>query len=314
MRKSSFSPRQGPSVWSILGWLFLVALGIGLVWIGFVRSPGRENGQAITGTESPGSATPAPTQTPALYPTFTPLPTVATPTPLPIDSPVATPIPPTPTEIPVTPVATVGESGVNVRSGPGTNYTKLGYLEPSAQANVTGRYNDWWQIQYDGGTAWVFGELVTASDVDGVAQVEPPPAPTAAPVTAIPPTAVAPTAAPQPTAAPVTDIRGLHPDKFEVEGAPGPYNVGQAIWFHIWITNKTASSVEYEYLGVQVEETGRVQKSYTYSEFTPNQQFHHHDQMHDKIDAPGTYHLWLVIQFRDGNGFKLLGPVEVIVQ
>ncbi len=305
-------------MWGILGWLVLVALGIGLIWVGFVRSPGRDAGQAVTSAELPASPIPAPTQTPALYPTFTPPPTVATPTPLPVDSPVATPTPPTPTEVPVTPVATVGENGVNVRSGPGTNYTKLGYLEPSAQANVIGRYNDWWQVQYNSGTGWVFGELVTASDADSVAQVEPPPAPTAAPVTAIPPTAVAPTTAPQPTAAPATDIRGLHPDKFEVEGAPGPYNVGQAIRFHIWITNKTGAPVEYDYLGVQVEETGRVQKSYfstppNYCAFAPGQ-FYHSDQMHDKIDAPGTYHLWLVIQFRDGNGFRLLGPVEVVVQ
>ncbi|OQY20889.1 MAG: hypothetical protein DRJ03_29570 [Chloroflexi bacterium] len=313
MRKSSSPSGQGLSVWGILGWLSLVALGIGLVWVGFIQ-PLKKDAREQPGDSASGSATPAPTQTLALYPTFTPPPTVATPVPVPTATLEATPIPSAPTKVPATPSATVGAKGVNVRSGPGTNYTKLGYLEPAAQVNVTGRYNDWWQIRYNGGTGWVFGELVTASDADGVAQVEPPPAPTAAPVTAIPPTAVAPTIAPQPTAAPAADVRGLHPDDFQVEGAPGPYQLGNPIWFHMWITNKTASPVEYEYLGVQVEETGRVQKSYTYSEFAANQQFYHKDQMHNKIDAPGTYHLWLVVQFRDGNGFRLLGPVEVVVQ
>ncbi len=308
MRKSSsLSSRQGPGVWGVLGWLALAALGIGLIWVGFIQ-PARESSEERAGTdETPGSA-PTPT---ALYPTFTPLPAAATPTVAPTDAPQPTPVsptsPPTPTEAPVTPSVTVGENGVNVRNGPGTNYTKLGYLEPGAQAEVTGRYQDWWQIRHGGGAGWVFGELVTASDVEGVAQVEPPPAP----ATAIPPTA---TAAAQPTTAPAADIRGLQPDDFQVEGAPGPYKLGNPIWFHMWITNKTGLPVEYEYLGVQVEETGAVQKSWTYSQFPASQQFYHKDQMHDKIDAPGTYHLWLVIQFRDGEGHRLLGPVEVVVQ
>jgi uncharacterized protein YgiM (DUF1202 family) len=200
---------------------------------------------------------------------------------------------------------------VNVRGGPGTNYTLQGYLEPGTEAEITGRYNDWWQIRHGSGLAWVFGDLVTASNVENVPQVEPPPAPTAAPATAAPaPTTAPPTA----TSAPAADYRGLRPDKFEVEGAPGPFSVGQAIWFNMWITNMTGQSVEYAYLGVQVEETGAVQKSWTYSEFQPNQNFHHRDQMHDKISAPGTYHLWMVIEFRDGTAFRLMGPIEVVVQ
>ncbi len=309
--RSSFEPRRGPGVWSILGWIILVGLGVGLVWIGFVQPawPGKKEVAQATGV--PATNIPP---TPILYPTFTPLPAPTTPAIVPSDTPAPVAVSPTavpPTAPPVKPGVTVGSGGVNVRSGPGTNYTKLGYLEPGSQADVTGRYGDWWQISYNGAAGWVFGDLVTASNADGVAQVEPPPAPTAPPATAVPPTAP-----PSPTSAPPasTDVRGLHPEKFEVEGAPGPYQLGTPIWFHMWITNKTSVPVEYEYLGVQVEETGAVQKSWTYSEFSPNQHFYHKDQMHDKISAPGTYHLWLVIQFRDGNGFRLLGPVEVIVQ
>jgi len=73
-----------------------------------------------------------------------------------------------------------GADGVNVRSGPGTNYAHLGYLDPGAQAEVIGRYGDWWQIRYNDAPGWVFGELVTVSNADSVPQVEPPAASTAA--------------------------------------------------------------------------------------------------------------------------------------
>jgi len=279
-------------------------LGVGLVWVGFVQPFGKEKTPT---TESPDDGTLAPTPTTVLYPTFTSVP--VSPSPLPTDTPVPTAVPPT--APPVAPSLVAGADGVNVRSGPGTNYTRLGYLEPGAKAEVTGRYGDWWQIRHNGGLGWVFGELVTASNADSVAQVEPPPSPTSAPATAVPPTA---TAAPQPTATTTTDIRGLHPDGFQVEGAPGPYAVGQAIWFNMWITNKTNTTVEYASLGVWVQETGAFQKSWVYSEFSPYQVFFHRDQMHDKISAPGTYHLWMAIEFRDGVSEKLMGPVEVIVQ
>ena len=304
--RSGFSPQQGPSVWGILGWLLLVVLGIGLVWVGFVR-PLRIGEEAPSATEPSDSAALVPTPTTVLYPTFTPPPVSPSPIPAPTDTPAPTVVPPT--EAPATPSIVAGDQGVNVRSGPGTNYTLQGYLEPGTEAEVTGRYSDWWQIRHNGELGWVFGELVTASNADTVAQVEPPPAPTAAPATDVPPTEP-----PPPTAPPVTEIRGLYPDDFQVEGAPGPYAVGQAIWFNMWITNKTSTAVEYASLGVWVEETGAFQKSWVYSEFSPGQVFYHRDQMHDKITAPGTYHLWMAIEFRDGVSEKMLGPVEIIVQ
>jgi hypothetical protein len=36
--------------------------------------------------------------------------------------------------------------------------------------------------------------------------------------------------------------------------------------------------------------------------------------MHDKISAPGTYNLWLAIEFMDGETALLAGPVVVMVQ
>ena len=90
----------------------------------------------------------------------------------------------------------VGADGADVHSGPGTDYARMGYLDPGAEAEVTGYHSDWWQIEYDGASCWVFGGRVFAFNTDNIPQVEPPPAPTAAPPTA--------TSPPTPTAAPPT--------------------------------------------------------------------------------------------------------------
>ena len=89
---------------------------------------------------------------------------------------------------------------VNIRTGPGTNYGLAGSAQVGETFRVTGKNagGDWWQIDYNGQTGWVFGQLVTATGTEGVAVAQNIPAPpTAAPV---PPTN---TPAPQPTAAPV---------------------------------------------------------------------------------------------------------------
>jgi len=156
---------------------------------------------------------------------------------------------------------------------------------------------------------------VTASNTENIPEVQPallptsPPQPTSPPAPTAAPTAASTTA---PTSSP--EFRGLVPDKLEVEGAPGPYQVGERIWFNMWITNPTAQPVEFESLGVWVEETGAFQKSWTYSQIKANSQFYHRDNMQDKITSPGTYHLWLAIEFTDGTSVLLKGPVEVVVQ
>jgi hypothetical protein len=201
-----------------------------------------------------------------------------------------------------------GEGGVNVRSGPGTDFEAIGRLEPGDKAAVTGKYADWWQIDYSGASAWVANWVVTSYDTDGVAEVEPPASPvppTAAPATAVPPTK---TPAPAPVAA---ECRGLVANDFQVEGAPGPYAAGAEIWFNMWISNKTGSDIDYYSLGVQVEETGQYQQSYSYS-YVGNTQFNHRD--HIFIKEPGTYHLWLTIGFTESEWCRLMGPVQVVIQ
>ena len=108
------------------------------------------------------------------------------------------------------------------------------------------------------------------------------------------------------------DFRGLVPDEYLVENAPGPYATGQSIWFNMWITNVSSGSVEYTALGTWVEETGQFQKSWTHSEIAAGQQFAWRDYI--RISNPGTYHLWLRICFSDGACFNMLGPVTVAIQ
>lgn len=105
----------------------------------------------------------------------------------------ATPVPPEATATPEAPSVTIGNVLMNVRGGPGTNYNVIGTASPGQRFRITGKnpgLGDWWQIDYNGQTGWVFGQLVTATNAETVqvALVIPaPPPPTATPV---PPTPV----------------------------------------------------------------------------------------------------------------------------
>lgn len=312
MYKSLYpQPRRIGTVLLVLGWLVFVLVGCALVWYGFVvggkgARPGVTPTTEVTATEPVVVPTlpPSPTFPP---PTATSLPTA---TPLPTQEP--TPVPTTP---PAVPQIVAGADGVNVRTGPGTSYTRIGYIDPGGQARVIGRYGGWWQIDYNGTPGWVYGALVTASNVENVPEVQPPPAPTAPPAAPAPTATTAPPAPTAPIAS--SDFRGLIPEGYQVEGAPGPYAVNQNICFNMWITNGSGERFEYDSLGTWVQETGQFQKSYfsnppAYPYFTPGQKFYHRDCL--KISAPGTYHLWLAIHFKDGTPALLKGPVEVIVQ
>jgi hypothetical protein len=290
------------NVWVIAGVVILVLFGIGIVVGGVLLTRG---GRPDAEATQPVPASPPVSILPTVSaPTFTPLPT-ATPLPEATTQP-ATAVPPAATA--PTAMIEVGEGGVNVRSGPGTNFEAIGRLEPGEQAAVTGKYADWWQIDYGGTPAWVANWVVTSQGTDSVAEVAPPASPvppTAAPATAVPPTK---TPAPAPAAA---ECRGLVADDFQVEGAPGPYPAGGEIWFNMWISNKTGSDISYYSLGVQVEETGQYQQSYSYSS-VGNTQFNHRD--HIIIQEPGTYHLWLTIGFTESEWCRLMGPVPVTVK
>jgi uncharacterized protein YraI len=73
--------------------------------------------------------------------------------------------------------------GINVRSGPGTDYPSVGLLVVGELAPVKGRSagGDWYQIVYsgtEGGLGWVYAPLVTPYGVVSLPIVEPPSTPT----------------------------------------------------------------------------------------------------------------------------------------
>ena len=106
-------------------------------------------------------------------------PTRALPTPI-VTTPTA--LPPLPTATPALPYLVTGNNSVNVRVGPGMAYPKMGLLMPGTQAIVTGWSGSWWQIDYQGNQAFVFGDIVTTYNIQGVPEVTPPPLPEATPV------------------------------------------------------------------------------------------------------------------------------------
>lgn len=61
---------------------------------------------------------------------------------------------------------------VNVRSGPGMEYQRIGSLEPGSSADITGRTvdNEWLQVDFDGRQGWIAYFVVTVTgDLDQVA-------------------------------------------------------------------------------------------------------------------------------------------------
>ena len=117
------------------------------------------------------------------------------------------PAPPEPT----TPTGTVvGTQGLNVRSGPGTNFPVIGVARAGDQGELVGRSADgrWWAVAIPsapGGTGWVSADFVLATNAENVPVIAspPPPAPTATPV---PPRPTATPVPAQPTPTPSAEI------------------------------------------------------------------------------------------------------------
>jgi hypothetical protein len=113
----------------------------------------------------------------------------------------ATPGPPLDTPTPSRPSMTV-EVDLNVRTGPGANYERLGWLPAGTRVDIIGRNaaGTWWQIPYPDapdGKAWISGGYGTLSNAEEVPLAAAPPPPTpAAPVAT--PTSPAPPAPPPP--------------------------------------------------------------------------------------------------------------------
>src|SRR5512142_1380544 len=78
------------------------------------------------------------------------------------------------------PIVTAQEEGANIRSGPSsTVYPVLGRLAPGETATAIGvsPFHEWIEIEYSGGTGWVYTAFVTLSP-GFLRVVDPPPTPT----------------------------------------------------------------------------------------------------------------------------------------
>ena len=100
------------------------------------------------------------------------------------------PAQPTPPPQPSVPTATVRNSTINIRTGPGTNYESVGGLNAGTACTITGRNadNSWWQVQCPSGlNGWVYDPLVDVTGNAGAAPIvpvpPPPPPPTPPPPT-----------------------------------------------------------------------------------------------------------------------------------
>jgi hypothetical protein len=156
---------------ALLRWLLIVVAGVAFLAVSMF---GRVNDHPAQAEQVQSTLVSFPTEsvmrevpstTASELSTATPVPTVVT-TSLP-----STPVPVT--ETPMLPLLTVvDDARVNVRIGPGTDYTRIGALETGAVAAILGRYGDWWQIAYEDGMGWVASWLVIATHTGDVPEVD----------------------------------------------------------------------------------------------------------------------------------------------
>lgn len=113
-------------------------------------------------------------------PTATPTGTQPAPTPTPTSPPAA-----------ADPVAVVEAAAVNVRSGPGIDYSTIDTLTAGTTCPITGQNEDgdWWRLNCNNGVnGWVYGQLLAlAGAVETVPVVGSPPPPTPVPSPTPPP-------------------------------------------------------------------------------------------------------------------------------
>ncbi|MFP4324237.1 MAG: CARDB domain-containing protein, partial [Anaerolineales bacterium] len=94
---------------------------------------------------------------------------------------------PLPSATPSQPVVTVSSNVLNVRTGPGQNYDRVGQLRQGDQVTVVGSVPDfsWYYVQGANGLGWVAAEFVELFNpqggVEGISQMTVPPTPTPAP-------------------------------------------------------------------------------------------------------------------------------------
>lgn len=127
------------------------------------------------------------------------------------------------------------KSGLNVRSGPGTSYSRYGALSYGTEVEVHGSSGNWAQISYSGKTAYVCADYLTAMSSGSGWQIG---------------DAVVVTGKPQYTSygtkpgAKVTDYKGTITHLNLKDGVPYPIHVGSLGWFALNEVKKVDASGE----------------------------------------------------------------------
>ncbi len=189
----------------------------------------------VVTAEALAEPTSAPPPTPETIPTAAPQPNPAA-----GQSPQAGADQPTPSAPADAPSLTVTNEFVNVRTGPGTGYDKIGELKQGQTVAVRGKSQDgkWWQIAFPagaGGVGWVIGDYVqpNAAAANVPVAAAPPlpqrPAPPAAPQPTVGLVPLVPLATPTPAAPPAQRVGPLGVLRVEQNPIP-PGGTAFAFW------------------------------------------------------------------------------------
>ena len=171
-------------------------------------------------------------------------------------------------------------NGVNIRSGPGTNFPVLGVAPFGREGEIIGRSADsrWWVVAVPsapGGSGWVSADFVAASDAEDVPVIASPP----------PPVVIIPTPAPTPTPWP-TPI------------APPAATATPAAQMSLTADRTTINQGECTTIRWSVE---NVQAVWVYPQGQPYQQFPRTGQGSEQVCPPRTTTYEMRVLMRDGS-------------
>jgi heat shock protein HslJ len=164
--------------------------------------------------------------------------------------------------------------GVNVRSGPGTNFPVLGVAPFGAEGEIIGRSANsaWWVVAIPaapGGSGWVSADFVAASNAEDVPVIASPP----------PPVVIIPTPAPTPTPLPPPPPTPMP----QISFSANPTTIAQGA------CSTLTWSVE------------NVQAVWVYPQGQPYQQFPQVGQGSQQVCPPTTTTYEMRVQMRDGT-------------
>ncbi|MBN1319100.1 MAG: hypothetical protein JXA42_26690, partial [Anaerolineales bacterium] len=92
---------------------------------------------------------------------------------------------------------------------------------------------------------------------------------------------------------------------FVIEGAPGPYDKNEQIWYSWDITN-TGGEMSYDGLGVYVKQADDFRIAWTSKKRVP--EYH---RTNFKVSEKGTFKVFLRICFSGSDCVDLAGPITV---